>query len=184
MRALAASALWGYAEATTFFIVPDVLIGWIALRSIRLATASAIAASAGAVVGGVAVYRDAERMRAGSLAIPGISEPMIRDAEAAFAHDRWRAVIRAPLDGIPYKIYAAEARFAGRPLVELVLVTPFARAWRFLLTAVGACVAGAILSPVRRRLGLWLLAYGGAWAVSYAAYFRTLERRYGHARGA
>lgn len=176
---LIAAAAWGYAEATTFYVVPDVLIGWAAIRSLRLGVASAFAATAGAVVGGTVVYRDAERYRAASTAIPGIGRGMIRDATGRFERDRWAAVVRAPLDGIPYKIYAAEASLRGRPLRELVLMTPFARAWRFVVTAVGAALAGAVLSPVRRRVGLSLLVYLVVWATTYAIYFRSLRRRYG-----
>ena len=163
---LLASAAWGYAEATTFFVVPDVLIGWVAIGSLRLGAASAIAATAGAIVGGIAVHRNAHRYRADSLSVPGISEAMVDDAAARFERDRWRAVVRAPLDGIPYKVYAAQSRIAGRPLVELVLMTPFARAWRFLAIAVAAHAAGAVLRPVRQRPALALLVYLGVWAAT------------------
>lgn len=176
-----AAAAWGYAEATTFFVVPDVLIGWAAVRSLRLGIASAFAATAGAVVGGAVVHRDARRYRAESTTIPGVSEGMIRDASARFERDRWAAVVRAPIDGIPYKIYAAEAGIRGRPLRELVLLTPFARSWRFVAIALAAAAAGAVLRPLRRRLGASLLVYLGVWAVTYVSYFRTLERRYGQA---
>ena len=175
-----AAAVWGYAEATTFYVVPDVLIGWAAIHSLRLGVASAFAATAGAVIGGAVVHRDARGYRAASTDIPGIGPGMIRDARARFARDRWAAVVRAPLDGIPYKVYAAEAGLRGRPLRELVLITPFARAWRFLAVAVAAAAAGAILSPVRRRVGLSLLVYLGVWAATYVTYFRGLRRRYGN----
>jgi len=174
-----AAALWGYAEATTFFIVPDVLIGWAAVRSLRLGIASAFAATAGAVAGGAVVHRNARRFRAASTDIPGVSEGMIADASARFERDRWAAVVRAPVDGIPYKVYAAEAGIRGRPLRELALLTPFARAWRFLAIAVAAAAVGAVLQPVRRRIGLSLLVYLGVWAATYVSYFRTLDRRYG-----
>jgi hypothetical protein len=184
MRLLAvlAAAAWGYAEATTFFVVPDVLIGWAAVRSLRLGILTALAATAGAVVGGAVVHRDAHRYRAASTAIPGISNGMIADAAARFERDRWGAVVRAPIEGIPYKVYAAQAAIAGRPLRELVLITPFARAWRFFAIAVGAAVAGVILAPVRRRIGLSLLVYLSVWAATYVTYYRGLERRYGRSR--
>jgi membrane protein YqaA with SNARE-associated domain len=177
-----AAAAWGYAEATTFYVVPDVLIGWAAIRRLRLGVASALAATAGAVIGGAVVHRNAERFRSAQTAIPGIGDAMIADAAERFRRQRWRAVIRAPIDGIPYKVYAAEAGVAGRPLRELVLVTPFARAWRFFAIAVGASLAGTILAPVRRRVGLSLLVYLSVWSATYLAYFRGLDRRYGPRR--
>ena len=177
--ALVASALWGYAEATTFYVIPDVLLGWIAVHRPRLAVAAAFAATAGAVVGGALVYRRAPEYRARSTGIPGISDAMVSDAAERFARERWRAVIRAPVDGIPYKIYAAQAALAGRPLLELALVTPFARAWRFLVTVAGAYLIGEALRPVKRRTGLALLVYLAVWGLIYASYYRTIARRYG-----
>lgn len=50
--ALGASGVWGYAEATRFFIVPDVLIGWVALHGMRHGIWSAFAATAGAASAG------------------------------------------------------------------------------------------------------------------------------------
>src|SRR5712691_8242629 len=103
--ALAASAVWGHAEATRFFIVPDVLVGWVALHGMGHGLRSAFAGAAGAVVGGVAVHRDAPGQHARLTEIPGISEAMLDDAAERFARDGWAAVMRAPLDGIPYKVY-------------------------------------------------------------------------------
>ena len=83
--ALAASAVWGYAEATRFYIVPDVLIGWVALHGARPGVWTALAATAGAVLGGAAVHRDAAAQQARLTEIPGISEAMLDDAAEAEA---------------------------------------------------------------------------------------------------
>lgn len=178
--ALAASAVWGYAEATRFFIVPDVLIGWVALHGVRPGALSAFAATAGAVLGGTAVHRDAAAQYARLTEIPGISEPMLDEAAERFARDGWAAVMRAPLDGIPYKIYAARSALDGRPLEELVLWTPPARLWRFLLVALGAAGFGAIFgTAIRRREGHFLFGYAAVWAITYVRYYAGLRRRYG-----
>src|SRR5712691_3907378 len=93
--ALAASGVWGYAEATRFFIVPDVLIGWVALHGVRPGAWSAFAATAGAVLGGAAVHRDAAAQQARLTEIPGVSEAMLDDAAERFAQQGWAAVMRA-----------------------------------------------------------------------------------------
>jgi membrane protein YqaA with SNARE-associated domain len=178
--ALAASAVWGYAEATRFFVVPDVLIGWVALHGVRPGAWSALAATAGAVLGGAAVHRDAAAQHAGLTEIPGISEPLLSDAAERFGRDGWIAMMRAPLDGIPYKVYAAQSALDGRPLEELLLWTAPARLWRFLLVALGAAGFGAIFGrAIRRREGHFLFGYAAVWAITYVRYYAALRRRYG-----
>jgi len=178
--ALGASAVWGYAEATRFFIVPDVLIGWVALNGTRPGLWSALAATAGAVVGGAAVHRDAAGQHARLTEIPGISQAMLDDAADRFARHGWGAVLRAPIDGIPYKVYAARSALDGRPLEELMVWTLPARLWRFLLVAIGAGAFGAIFAGrIRRRERDFLVAYAALWAITYARYYERLRRRYG-----
>ena len=53
--ALATAFAWGLAEAICFFIVPDVLLTLIAMRSLRSAMKATMAALAGALVGGALV---------------------------------------------------------------------------------------------------------------------------------
>jgi hypothetical protein len=81
---------------------------------------------------------------------------------------------------IPYKVYATESGVAGTPLAELIAWTPAARAWRFLLTAVGAALIGRVFTAsVRRNEGRWFVATLGFWLVVYVRYFARLRRRYG-----
>src|SRR5256712_2757723 len=178
--ALAASGVWGYAEATRFYIVPDVLIGWVALHGTRPRVWTALAATPGAVLGGAAVHRDAAAQHARLCEIPGISSAMLDDAAERFARHGRVAVVRAPPAGIPYKGSAAQSALHGRPLEELVLWTPPARLWRFLLIAVGAGVFGTIFArAIRRRETEFLVAYLAIWAITYARYYAGLRRRYG-----
>jgi membrane protein YqaA with SNARE-associated domain len=178
--AVVAAGLWGYAEATRFWLVPDILLGWIALNRPAWVMPSVIAATIGAVLGGAAMHQHAREERARLTQIPGISEAMLIDAHERFASQGWGALVRAPIDGIPYKVYATEAGVAGAPLAELIAWTPAARAWRFLLTAVGAALIGRVFSlSVRRNEGRWFIATVGFWVVVYARYFARLRRQYG-----
>ena len=178
--ALVACALWGFAEATRFYVVPDVLVGWIALHGARRGAAASLWATAGAVLGGLALHADARAQRERLTEIPGISEAMIEDASAKLARDGWWALLRGPLDGIPYKVYATEAGVRGLPAGELAAWTVPARLWRFLAVALGAGLTGvAFRGSIRRREDAWLAAYLGLWALTYARYFARLERTYG-----
>jgi len=55
-RANAIASLWGFAEATLFFIVPDVLLSWLALRSPKRGLIACLFALLGALIGGSAMW--------------------------------------------------------------------------------------------------------------------------------
>jgi membrane protein YqaA with SNARE-associated domain len=178
--AVVTAGLWGYAEATRFWLIPDILLGWIGLNGPKSIVRSVMAATIGAVLGGAAMHQHAREERARLTQIPGISEAMLVDAHERFSSQGWGAVVRAPIDGIPYKVYATESGVAGTPLAELIAWTPAARAWRFLLTAVGAALIGRVFTAsVRRNEGRWFVATLGFWLVVYVRYFARLRRRYG-----
>ena len=178
--AVLAAGLWGHAEATRFWLIPDILLGWITLNRPRSIVASVIAATAGAVIGGVRMHQHAREEHARLTEIPGINDALLLDAHERFASRGWVAVLRAPLDGIPYKIYATESGLAGKPLAELIAWTLIARLWRFILAAVGAALIGRAFSrSVRRSEGLWLAGTIAFWVLVYVRYFARLRRRYG-----
>jgi membrane protein YqaA with SNARE-associated domain len=178
--AIVAAGIWGYAEATRFWLIPDILLGWIGLNRPRSIAPSVVAATIGAVAGGVLMHQHAREERARLTEIPGINGAMLLDAQERFASQGWRALVRAPIDGIPYKVYATEAGVASAPLAELIVWTIPARVWRFVLTAIGAAVIGRVFSSsVRRNEGHWLVAALGFWIVVYVRYFARLRRRYG-----
>ena len=47
---------WGFAEATFFFIIPDVFLTYIALKNWRQATRACFWALGGALIGGAVMY--------------------------------------------------------------------------------------------------------------------------------
>lgn len=178
--AILLAGLWGYAEATRFWLIPDILLTWIGLNRPGSIVPAVVAATAGATLGGISMHRNAQREHARLTQVPGISEAMLIDARARFATEGWTAVVRAPLDGIPYKVYATESGVVGRPLAELIAWTALARAWRFVLTAGAAGLIGAVLSRrLRGHEGGWFVATLGFWIVVYVRYFARLRRKYG-----
>lgn len=186
MRALArsplavvASALWGYAEATHFWVIPDVVLAWIALNRSRFTWHGVVAATLGAIAGGVRMHQHAAAEHDRLAQIPGISRAMLTDAHEKFAARGWAAVVRGPLDGIPYKVYATESALAGRPVDELIAWTPIARLWRFVATTAGGTVIGVVFGrSVQRHEGRWLAASAGLWILVYLRYFARLRRQY------
>jgi membrane protein YqaA with SNARE-associated domain len=145
---------WGAAEAVVWFVVPDVFLTWVAVRSgLRASPRLVVLAVAGAIVGGVLAYgwgaaapgtaRDAmERL-------PGVDVAMVEAVGADVEAAGPVALLKGPARGRPYKLYAAAAGEHGESLLLLVLWTIPGRAMRFLLASVGAAWAASI---ARRRL--------------------------------
>src|SRR5690606_22723656 len=117
-----AAFLWGLAEGTLFFFVPDVLLSFIGLR--RDAKAAAIAcgwAAIGAAMGGVIMFAWSiaapEAAYAAVLAVPAVSAGMGAAALQAMQEQGWFiATLEGPLSRTPYKVYAVIAPHAGAPL--------------------------------------------------------------------
>jgi membrane protein YqaA with SNARE-associated domain len=165
--------LWGLAEATLFFIVPDVFLTFIALRSLRRALIASIFAVVGAIVGGVLMYFFASRSVL--LSIPAINGPMIDDVGQQVANHAAWSVFLGPLRGIPYKIYAAQWGWQHLSLATLVLITIPARAIRFVLTtALASFAASALRKRIQQRTIVAIHVI--VWTAFYVMYFTKMTR--------
>ena len=166
--AYAAAALWGFAEATFFFIVPDVLLMFLATR-LRRAFVASLWALAGALAGGAAMYvygcHYAAVARMFLDGVPGIQTKLIEDVADRIAGQGSLAVMRGPLLGTPYKIYAVEWGAAGLPGELFLLISVPARYLRFFLSAL---FAAAVYRMAGRHARV-LLAFG--WLIFYGFYF-------------
>jgi membrane protein YqaA with SNARE-associated domain len=175
---LGLAALWGLAEATVFFIVPDVLLSWIVLRyGARRAVGAAIVACGGALAGGAIMYvwgaEDGEAARAFVDLIPAISSGMIADAGEDLQRKGVAAVFEGMVTGTPYKAYAVEAGIQTIGVLSFLAMSVPARLSRFLAVIAITSVASAIL---RRRISAsaTTVAVIGLWIVFYAVYFTIM----------
>jgi len=172
----AAAALWGFAEATLFFIVPDVLLSYIGLkRGARAGAIASLFAALGAGAGGALMFlwsaSNPDAARTAVLALPAISVAMAEAAETAMAAQGWfAATLSGPLSRTPFKVYAILAPHAAAPLPLFALASVVLRLPRFLIVSAGVALIGRWLRP---RLGeqrlLWLLI--GGWLAFYTAFF-------------
>lgn len=109
-----AAFVWGLAEATVFFIVPDVLLSFVALRSLRRAFTCCLLALAGALLGGVGMYwlgqQWPEAMTRLLDRIPAIAPPMLARVARELADSGALAIMLGPLSGTPYKAYAVDRK--------------------------------------------------------------------------
>lgn len=176
-RGLAAAGLWGFAEASVFFIVPDVLLTFLAQTSLRRALLAGLAAAICASLGGAAVYGLAlgspDTAHAVLLAIPGISAELVARVADLLRSGLLQGLVAGSLSGAPYKIFAVEAATSGVPLIPFLLASLPARFLRFLLASlVSWLVFAKLLSGLALRTRRLLLA--GFWLVFYAGYFAAM----------
>ncbi len=177
--AVLVAGVWGFAEATLFFIVPDVWLSIVALRDRRAALLACAAAVAGALTGGVVMYewgsRDPASASAVLAAVPAVARPMIDAVRNSLASTGLLSLFVGPPTGTPYKIYAVQSGAMGASLPLFLLVSIPARGVRFLLVALAASWAS------RRPLASWTLfrkrvAAIALWVVFYATYFAVKSR--------
>jgi membrane protein YqaA with SNARE-associated domain len=178
---VALAFVWGLAEGTFFFVVPDVVISLAALVRPRGAWRHAVAAIVGAVLGGALLFNWAANRPSSAQAavarVPFVTTEMFAHAHASYVAHGMGAVFRGPITGTPYKIYAVEApEFQGR--TAFLLATVPARGERFLVVCIGFGLAGGALRRYFGRtplqLALWHAAF---WIVFYAFYWSRIAFR-------
>ena len=170
--------LWGFAEATVFFIVPDVLLSWLALRRLRPALVACLFALSGALVGGIALWflaqQDAESLRALFTRLPAIDSGMIDDVRSRLETDGLAALLMGPLIGTPYKIYALEAADMNLGFWAFLSISVPARFVRFALVSIVVSWLSRLLSlklTLRQRQVLLVVC----WLGFYSWYFLVMS---------
>ena len=168
---------WSAAEAAIFFLVADIPISWIAVRSgAKAGMLAAVVAAIASVLGTLAVLLWAGQDPAGATrtmaALPGIDATLVAEAADRYNHGP-HAVLAGAFSGIPFKLFALEA--AKQNALGFLLLAPLLRLPRFLVVALFAGTVSRLLEgrmTVRQRL----LLLGALWAVFYAFYFSTMSR--------
>ncbi|MER0236985.1 hypothetical protein [Fulvimarina sp. MAC8] len=172
------AALWGFGEASLFFVVPDVLISFVAVRYglTKALMLGGFAALAAAMAGAFMAYwgaSDAEAAIAMLAQIPAIEEALIEATRTRLAEDGYWAVLSGAVTGVPYKIFAVLAGEAGWSIFAFALISIPIRFCRFALTAALAGLVGRILvAGIGMRWALAALC--GFWILLYAYYFNAI----------
>jgi len=171
-----AAFAWGLAEATLFFIVPDVLLTMIGCRSIRASLKATGAAILGALLGGLVMFAAGhaapETARTLLAHVPGIHPQLIERVQAQLSERGLGAVLLGPIVGVPYKIYAVEWGARHGNLSMFLLISIPARGIRFLLSALLAGSVARLIAPwTRRRPRTEMAILALFWTVFYTFYF-------------
>jgi hypothetical protein len=95
-------------KPSTFFVVPDVLLSWIALNQPRKAWIARGWAVAGALIGGTLMYAwgaaDVDSALAALEHVPAVSPTMCDAVSEQFHTHGIIAIFLGPITGTPYKI--------------------------------------------------------------------------------
>ena len=172
------AVLWGFAEATLFFIVPDVWLSFVALHiGFRKAINSVLLCVTGAVAGGSAIYiasvSNPAAVAAAIDTVPAISAGLIEQVRTSLEHDALWAMFIGSLSGVPYKIFASQAATNNIELINFALATVPARAFRFVLVAAFVSIFfRLVLRRIKVRMRSAILA--SCWVVFYGFYFSLM----------
>jgi membrane protein YqaA with SNARE-associated domain len=177
-RTNALAALWGLAEATLFFIVPDVFLSWIALRSFKRAMWACLWALLGALIGGAFIWYmglvNADALRAVFTSIPAVNEGMMNNVRDQLQNSGLVALFIGPLAGTPYKLYALEAAQLGYGLFIFLLISIPARLMRFIIVTIVSAAASRALNRIVGIRTLQIL-HVCVWVAFYSWYFHVMS---------
>lgn len=173
--ATVAAFLWGLAEATFFFVIPDVLFTFTGIFAPAAAVRQSLWLVAGTVVGGAVMFRwgsvDAAAARRFLTRIPGISTGMVSRASRATEGRGLWAMVGQSWSFIPYKVFAVNAGALGTDLWAFLALTVPVRLGRVLVTALLAAAVGHWeREGVERHTTRWLTAIAVLWVLVYATY--------------
>ncbi len=187
--ALLLGAVWGFLEGTWFFLVPDVLLSYLAIVSLRRALVASLGVVLGAMAAACVLYgllsldrgNASVRIQRFWSALPGFRATMTVRASGYLEADGARGLLSGPQSGLPYRVFVVEAHQLGIPLSGILLWTPPARLERILLlpflvagmrVAIGRVCRTTV--PIRGALRLdrvlvlllsvyWVGIYGWYW---------------------
>ena len=169
--------MWGFAEATLFFIVPDVWLTIAGRHSLKTGMVAAGWALVDALVGGVVMFSWGHYHQSSVLQVlefvPAVNHVMIGQVAQELRAQGVSALLFGPLQGIPYKLYAAQAHTSGIEMFLFLLVSIPARLLRFVLSVVVSYGVLKGLSALGIRLNaLYVLI--GFWSCFYLFYFYVM----------
>lgn len=169
--------LFGLFEATFFFIVPDVLLSYLALFSLKGALVGCVSCLVGALIGGLYIYKKSQRhffkMKNFLIQVPAISEVLLQEAWAQYEKKGIMAILLGTTKGIPYKIFAAFAPKFNTSRSTFFLISIPARGIRFFLSVfITYGLSKTVFSFASFSAQCLILSF--FWVVMYIFYFRAM----------
>ncbi len=178
------AAAWGFAEATFFFVVPDVWTSWVGLRRPKRAMGTTVSALGGALTGGAVTSWWGRRVTAQTshsalVRVPAITSAMVHQVERDMAESGHASLMRGPTRGVPYKLYARASGLQRKSLLNFLAWSVPGRLIRFMVVTL---VATGIANLTRRifpdisdrRVSA---VFWSCWGVFYAWFIPVMSRR-------
>jgi hypothetical protein len=169
---------WGLAEATLFFIVPDVLFTLVALFSFRRSARVVACILLGALCGGTIMFylgaKNPAQAKTVVLRVPFVSIAMFDKTQQSFQSDGIWALTKGPGNGIPYKVYCVQAsRHSG--LLLFLFVSVLARLERFALFWLIAGAMGFVFRKnILRQPKITVAVHACIWGLGYVWYWARI----------
>lgn len=175
--------LWGFFEATFFFIVPDVFFGFTALFIPLFGILHGIVSIFGSMIGGIVMYRLALHypltLTNFLSQIPGINEQMVSEVYANLQHMGFKALFLAPWRGTPYKIFAVGAGVFKLNFLHFILLTFPSRLLRILTITITVSALGRIFkTSLQKHTQKWCIFYVVFWILIYLMYAYFIGQQY------
>lgn len=167
--------LWGFCEATFFFLIPDLLFSWLAINHYRQAGTALLFALIGALAGGSLMYLlslqlDAELLSSFLLAVPFINDSMLTAVNQGMQQAPFSTLLTSGWTGTPYKVYAVFAGLHQTPFLLFIGTSLLMRLIRFSATLLLTRLVISMLSRWLSRKVLYRLWFF-ATAALYIGYF-------------
>lgn len=169
--------MWGFAEATLFFIVPDVWLSYLARRDLKPGLLACVYALIGAISGGLMMYYWGYENQAAAVTavtkVPAIDSSMVGTASGHIDREGVFALFRGAYGGIPYKVYAVQSYGNEIGTFPFLIVSVLSRLSRFVIVA---CLFHFGLKFVARMGIKWnpVIPLAVVWVLFYSFYFMVI----------
>ena len=170
-----AAFLWGVAEGSFFFIVPDVIITAAALFSPRKSWKHVVAVLTGSLIAGSALFywstSDPEKSLNTVMQVPFVRQKMVTKVKEEFKQHGAFALCLGPSSGIPYKLYSVLAP-SYTTFTKFIIVSIPARLERFIITWILFACLGALLRHYNKETEKSsLIIFTAYWMAVYIYYW-------------
>ncbi|GGS10535.1 hypothetical protein GCM10010252_57120 [Streptomyces aureoverticillatus] len=153
-RGLPLAFAWAFAEALSWPLMPELLLAIACVAVPRRALTLSLSALAGTLAGGVLALQLAASGT--NLPHPLTTDRMRAEAHQELATESASAIRHQPWNGIPFKVYAAEAGQADVPAPDWLAHSALARGSRTLTVGLACGVFGFLAHRLRRLYGVYL----------------------------
>lgn len=148
---------WGFNEGLWFFIIPDIILSFAALKGWRPAIYTTLATVFGSMLAAVTIYLTLahfppETFTAIWSSLPGYYPKMLDTVNSHLTADGVKGLLNGPTSGIPYRFYALQAYAQNIGLLDLLIWTPLARLQRVVLAPIAVLIIKWLLDLLAKKL--------------------------------